>query len=143
MTVRFVGSASEVPAGLRLVVTGISFDPAVTMGGNGCGGSRIWCLDGPVLTESSSDECFVRVVGSPDGDTTATVQVAARVDCPPGRRADCLAFEQRLVADGQSVGPRTVVVPAASAPAPDSSTDSSTDSSPGSSTDSSPDASSS
>lgn len=137
VTIRFLRSASEVPAGLRLVVTGVLFDPPPRTGGSGCAGSRVWCLDRPVLTDSTGDECFVRVVGSPDGDTMTKVQVTAMVDCPAGRQEDCRAFEQQLTDDAVSEGPTTVTVPAAPAPASDSSTDTSTHTSTDSSTDTS------
>src|SRR4051794_40364547 len=44
LSIRFQGSASEVPTGMTLVVTGIWFDPEVfTFGGSACPGERSRC----------------------------------------------------------------------------------------------------
>lgn len=144
LSVRLLSGASEVPAGLRLVITAVTFQPgAIELSGSGCSGGQTSCL-GLVLTESSDDECSVpiRATGLPSGSDGVEVVVAARVECPAGQGAACNDYKHTLEKDQRSEGSASVDVPqvetdedgetSSSPSAPDSSTSSS-----GSSTDAS------
>src|SRR4051812_14661753 len=125
--VRLLRSASEVPPGMRLVVTGVSVDP-FGVGGDGCSGqSGAPCL-GLALTESSTDECVVPVTpppGTPSADGVP-VTVAASVDCPSGQDAACRAFRDRLDVDAKDQSATTDISPPDTSTTDTSTTDTST-----------------
>jgi hypothetical protein len=113
LVIRFRDAASEVPAGMRLVVHRIWFNSdAIAFGGSGCSGGSPVCQEGLVLTESGSDECFASVtsdagaVGMP-----VVVQVAASVDCVGGNVPACVQFKEKLESDEKNVGTATFSIP--------------------------------
>jgi len=113
LTIRFLGAASEVPAGMSLVVTRVGFDPAaIEFGGSGCSGRTRVCGPGLVLTESGSDECFASVRSDPGAaGSKVEVQVAATVDCIGGQVAACVRYKEEVEGDKGSEDLRTVEVP--------------------------------
>jgi hypothetical protein len=104
MTIRFAGAASEVPAGMTLVVTDIVFDPKkVQFGGSACPQATPVCRPGLVLTETSRDECFASITtGDLPVDTQVEVQVNATVDCVGGQVAACVRFKEKVESDQNS-----------------------------------------
>jgi len=114
LTVRFERAASEVPAGMRVVVTRIRFKPQrIESGGSGCSGRTPLCRDGLVLTQSARDRCFasIRARDADDVGTRVEVQATATVHCPGGQAAACVRYKKRLEGDRQKEGVATVVVP--------------------------------
>src|SRR4051812_16146501 len=97
LTVRFIGSASEIPAGLGLLVTGVTFDPpTLAISGPGCPGERVSCLGGLTLTESSSNECFLPVGSAGPPFRRTTHGVAAPGHRPQDPSPDWLGLPEKL-----------------------------------------------
>jgi len=113
LTINFLDSASEVPADMRLVVTGIEFDPKLmVLVGSGCSGSTPVCRVGLVLTESGTDDCLA-LVKSDAGATGAKVRVkvTATLDCTGGQAAACGRYQEKLQSDADSEQLGIVEVP--------------------------------
>jgi len=108
--VSYLGNA-EIPPGVRLLITGVSFDrPFFKLGGSGCSGEGgTSCLaEGFAFTAvnrgTHAGRCVipVRAVGGKAGDTVH-LALAGRVDCPADQNAVCAPFVQQLRND-----PRTI-----------------------------------
>jgi hypothetical protein len=137
LTVRLLSSASEVPPGMGLRITGVSFTPrAIEVGSAGCTGHDAACL-GLTLTESSTDECVVPIesAGGAAPGELVSVSIQASIDCPPGQTPACLAYKEKVREDFREQEPVTVGVPDSasgstdSSDAPSDSSDSSSDAS--------------
>jgi len=113
MTISFEGAASEVPAGMRLVVTDIEFKPQVVQfGGPACPQETPVCRPGLVLTETGNDQCFASItMGGAAVGTSVQVQVKANVDCTGGQVAACTQFKEKIDSDEKSNGIATFEVP--------------------------------
>ncbi len=113
LTINFLDSASDVPADMRLVVTGIEFDPALLeLAGSDCSGSTPVCRVGLVLTESGTDGCLalVKSAGGAAG-ARVRVKVTATVDCTGGQVAACALYQQKLQSDADTEQSGSVEVP--------------------------------
>jgi hypothetical protein len=112
LTISFEGAASEVPAGMRLVVTGIAFKPKVVQfGGSGCAGETPVCRVGLALTESGSDQCLASIKSDAGAaGTQVEVQVAATVDCTGGQVPACVRFKEKIESDANNQGIATFEV---------------------------------
>jgi len=114
LTIRFERAASEVPAGMRVVVTRIRFKPQVIeFGGSGCSGRTPLCRDGLVLTQGGRDKCFASIRARDADDVGRRVEVLARatVYCAAGQAAACVRYKKSLESDRQKEGVATVSVP--------------------------------
>ena len=113
LTIRFLRAASEVPAGMRLVVTRVWFEPEVIQfGGSACPQATPVCRPGLVLTETTRDECFASITtGDAAVGSRVEVQVKATVDCVGGQLAACVRFKEKIESDENSEGIATFSVP--------------------------------
>jgi hypothetical protein len=104
LTINFLDAASEVPAGMSLVVTGITFKPkAVTFGGSACPQETPVCRPGLVLTETGSDQCFASITtGDVPVGSKVKVHIDATVDCTGGEAAACVRYQQLLESDKEN-----------------------------------------
>jgi hypothetical protein len=107
-------TASEVPEGMRVVVTRIRFKPQrIEFGGSGCSGRTPLCRDALVLTQSGRDRCFasIRARDADDVGTRVEVQATGTVNCAGGQAVACVRYKKRLESDRQKEGVATVSVP--------------------------------
>jgi hypothetical protein len=139
-TVDYEGPA-DIPAGVRIIVTGVSVQPsssAAEVGGSGCSGlDGAPCLKYVLVSDgvkTSACNIPIKASGSAGDGTDGHLVLAGRLECPAGHSSDCSSFVQVLLANPQTI---TVSPPESSQSSPSESPSGSSSSEVSSSADSS------